>query len=64
MARHWIHKAIKRPGALHRDLGIPIGHRIPDNVLRQATRLPGKVGERARMALRLRTYVGPRKHRR
>jgi len=26
---HWIQKAIKKPGALHRELGVPMGEKIP-----------------------------------
>lgn len=29
MAKHWIAGAIKHPGALHRDLGVPEGEKIP-----------------------------------
>jgi len=29
MAEHWIKGAIKRPGALHRALGVPQGEKIP-----------------------------------
>jgi hypothetical protein len=30
MAKHWIKQAIKHPGALHRDLGVPEGQKIPE----------------------------------
>jgi len=29
MAKNWISKSIKRPGQLHRDLGVPQGQKIP-----------------------------------
>jgi hypothetical protein len=29
MAKNWIKGAIKHPGALHRDLGVPEGQKIP-----------------------------------
>lgn len=29
MAKKWIAKAIKHPGALHRKLGVPEGQKIP-----------------------------------
>ena len=32
----WIKGAIKHPGALHRDLGIPQGQKIPQRKLKQA----------------------------
>jgi len=52
--RRWIQKAIKRPGALHRQLGIPQGKKIPVSVLRAAAKKGGKLGKRARLALTLR----------
>jgi hypothetical protein len=36
MAKHWIKNAIKRPGALHRALGVPEGEKIPAEKLRKA----------------------------
>jgi len=54
MARKWIKKAIKRPGQLHRDLGIPQGKKIPTKKLNQAAKKKGKVGQRARLAKTLR----------
>jgi hypothetical protein len=52
--RRWIQGAIKRKGALHRQLGIPVGQKIPLSVLKEAAAAPGKLGQRARLALRLR----------
>jgi hypothetical protein len=49
----WIAGAIKRPGQLHRDLGVPQGQKIPEAQLRAAARQGGKVGARARLALTL-----------
>ena len=54
MAKKWIQKAIKRPGALHRDLGVPQGQRIPVSRIRAAAKRGGKTGARARLALSLR----------
>lgn len=54
MAEKWIGKAIKRPGQLHRDLGVPLGQRIPLTKLRAAAKRKGKVGQRARLAMTLR----------
>lgn len=34
---HWIAKAIKHPGALHRELGVPQGQPIPAKKLTAAT---------------------------
>ena len=52
--KRWIQSAIKNPGALHRMLGIPIGEKIPSAILKSAAEKPGKLGQRARLALRLR----------
>lgn len=36
MAKKWISGAIKHPGALHRDLGVPEGKKIPAKKLAAA----------------------------
>lgn len=36
MAKKWIANAIKRPGALHRHLGVPEGEKIPAEKLEAA----------------------------
>lgn len=46
----FIKSAIKRPGQLHRDLGVPQGKKIPVAQIAAAAKQPGKVGERARFA--------------
>ena len=48
MATKWIQKAIKKPGQLHKDLGVPQGEKIPAKKLAAAK--GGKVGQRARLA--------------
>jgi hypothetical protein len=53
-SRRWIQGAIKRPGQLKRDLGIPQNEKIPTGLLRKAAKEPGKIGQRARLALQLR----------
>ncbi len=50
MAKHWIAGAIKHKGALHRDLGVPAGKKIPAKKLAAAAKKGGKVGARARLA--------------
>lgn len=50
MAKQWIQRAIKRPGALHRDLGIPQGEKIPASKVNAAAKKGGKLGARARLA--------------
>jgi hypothetical protein len=36
MSEKWIQKAIKHPGKLHRDLGVPQGKKIPAKKLAKA----------------------------
>ena len=50
MAEKWIQKAIKKPGALHKQLGVPEGKTIPAKKLAKAAKAPGKLGQRARLA--------------
>lgn len=54
---NWIKNAIRRPGQLHRDLGVPQGQRIPASTLASAAQRPGKVGQRARFAQTLRGFA-------
>jgi len=57
MARkRWIKAAIKHPGALHRQLGVPQGQKIPAKKLQAAAKKGGKLGKRARLAKTLRTF--------
>lgn len=35
--KNWMRDAVKRPGALHRALHIPLGNKIPSKVLTKAT---------------------------
>lgn len=37
MVEYFIKKAIKHPGKLHRELGVPKGKKIPDKKLEKAT---------------------------
>lgn len=59
--KNWIQKALRKhkKGALHRQLGIPEGETIPLSLLRDASKEPGLLGQRARFALNLRKV---RKH--
>ena len=45
-----IKKAIKKPGALRKSLGIKKGKTIPASVLNRVAKAPGKLGQRARFA--------------
>lgn len=49
-AKKWIQGAVKKPGQLHRDLGVPQGKKIPAGKLKAAAAKGGKVGQRARLA--------------
>lgn len=46
----WIQGAIKKPGALHEQMGVPQGKKIPAKALAKAAKAPGKLGQRARFA--------------
>ena len=50
MAEKWIQKAIKKPGALHKELGVAEGKKIPAKKLAAAAKKPGVEGKRARLA--------------
>ncbi len=50
----WIKKAIKKPGALRASIGVAKGKAIPVAKLKAAAKKPGKLGQRARLALTLR----------
>lgn len=50
MAKNFIKAAIRRPGALHRALGIPQGKRIPLADIENASHAPGRLGREARFA--------------
>ena len=50
MAEKWIQKAIKKPGALKKDLGVAKDKKIPAAKLAAAAKKPGNVGKRARLA--------------
>lgn len=51
MAKKWIQKAIKKPGALREQLGAK--DNIPSGKLRKAAKKGGKLGRRARLAMTL-----------
>lgn len=57
-AKHgkWIQAAIGKPGALHKQLGVPAGEKIPAKKLAKAAKAPGKLGQRARLAETLKGF--------
>jgi hypothetical protein len=48
--KNWIAGAIKKPGALRKELGVKEGKTIPAKKLVAAAKKPGKLGQRARLA--------------
>ncbi len=59
MANKWIKKAIKHPGALHTELGVKQGEKIPSKKLEKATHSKNKtLAKRANLA---KTLSGLRK---
>ena len=54
MTKHWIAGAIKKPGALRKELGVKAGEKIPAKKLNAAAKKPGIEGKRARLAKTLR----------
>lgn len=53
-----LNEAIKgmKHGALHRELGVPEGQKIPEDKLEKAAKAPGKEGQRARFAETLKGF--------
>lgn len=56
MAKNWIAGAIKKPGALHKELGIPAGKKIPAKKLDAAAKKGGIEGKRANLAKTLKGF--------
>ena len=48
--KKWIQKAVKKPGALRKSLGVKKGQKIPAKKLNAAAKKGGKLGQRARLA--------------
>ena len=57
-ARHgkWIQAAIGKPGALHKQLNVPAGEKIPAKKLAKAAKAGGTLGRRARLAETLKGF--------
>ena len=56
--KKWIQKAVKKPGALRKSLGVKKGQKIPAKKLNAAAKKGGKLGQRARLA---KTFKGFKK---
>ena len=54
--KNWIAGAIKKPGALKKELGVKQGEKIPAKKLAAAAKKPGKLGQRARLAETLKGF--------
>ena len=54
--KNWIAGAIKKPGALRKELGVKKGEKIPAKKLASAAKKPGKEGQRARLAETLKGF--------
>jgi hypothetical protein len=54
--KNWIANAVKKPGALRQSLGVKKGEKIPAKKLAKATKAPGKMGQRARLAETLKGF--------
>jgi hypothetical protein len=54
--KNWIAGAIKHPGALHEELHVPKGKKIPTSKLKKAEKKGGKIGKRARLAETLKGF--------
>ena len=50
MAEKWIQKAHIKKGALHKEMDMPAGKKIPKKKLEAAAKKPGLEGKRARLA--------------
>jgi len=54
--KNWIQNAIKKPGALRKELGAKEGKPIPAKKLNAAAKKTGKLGQRARLAKTLKGF--------
>ena len=56
MAGKWIQSAIKKPGSLRKALKVKKGSPISTKKLSAAAKKPGKLGQRARLAMTLKSF--------
>lgn len=56
--KNWIQGAVKKPGQLHKDLGVAQGKKIPAGKLQAVAKKGGKVGQRARFAMNMKHIKG------
>lgn len=62
MSKNWISGAVKHPGALHRELGVAQGKKIPEKKLAKAEKAGGVEGRRARLAETLKHLRKRKRH--
>ena len=55
-SKKWIQGAIAKPGSLRKSLGVKAGQKIPAKALTTAVKKPGKMGQRARLAMTLKKF--------
>jgi len=56
MAKKWIQAMHMKKGALHEELGVPEGKKIPEKKLKAAAKKKGVEGKRARLAETLKSF--------
>ena len=56
MAKNWIAGAIKKPGALHKALGVAEGKKIPEKKIKSAEKKGGKIAKEAHLAETLKGF--------
>lgn len=56
--KNWIADAVKKPGQLHKDLGVPAGKKIPAGKLEAASKAGGKLAQRANFAKTMKKVAG------
>lgn len=59
--KNWIAGAIGKPGALHKQMGVPQGEPIPADKLAAAAKAGGTLGKRARLAETLKGFGAKKK---
>lgn len=59
--KKFIQEAIKHPGALHQELGVPMGKKIPEKKLKAAEKKGGKIAKQARLAETLKGFAKKRR---
>lgn len=59
--KKWIKGAIKKEGSLRKALKTKEGKNIPKGKLEDAAKKPGKMGARARLALKLKSFKNKKK---